>query len=301
MNIFTLDVKLNEPCTLALGYFDGVHLGHQMVIELAVKKAKEKGVKCGVFTFTDKERLCRKKAERGEIYTRERCLEYLEDLGVDFVIMPDFKEFCSLAPNEFVNLICGRYGARALFCGEDYKFGKQALGNTDMLSKLAKKEGAEVFVCKKVSENGVLVSSTAICAALKEGNIELANALLGRPFSIKSEVVGGKHIGKKHLYPTVNQHFDKDSVPVKNAVYASRASFNGKTYPAVTNIGFCPTVQSKKEEPVAETYIIDENAELYGSIIEVELLRHLRDEKKFDSIEALKEQISVDIEAARRQ
>jgi len=175
-----IDVKINTPCALALGYFDGVHLGHQSVINAAVKKAKSDGIKSAVFTFTDKKRLCKKKAERGEVYTREKSVQEIRKLGVDFIFMPDFESFCGLSPSEFVELLCKNLCVKAFFCGEDYRFGKNAKGNVETLKKEAENFGAELYVLKKQIVENIEVSSTAVAAALKKGNVCLAKKLLGR-------------------------------------------------------------------------------------------------------------------------
>jgi len=299
MDLFALDVNIQTPCTIALGYFDGVHLGHRAVIERAVSEAKKRGCRSAVFSFVDKEKKCSKKAARGEIFDRERCCEIIKELGVDFVIMPDFSEFCELSPQQFVSLLCKKLCAVALYCGEDYRFGKNAEGNVQMLASISKEVGIELFVTEKVMLDGAPVSSTRICEALRNGKPELAEKLLGRPYSLKAQVVNGKHIGSAQLYPTVNQRFGEDSVIPKNGVYVSRVKYAGEILPAVTNIGVCPTVQSGQTIPVAETYIIDKQIQLYGKTVEVELKHFLRQEKKFESVEALKAQISADIEAAK--
>ena len=212
--------------------------------------------------------------------------------------MPDFSQICSLSPNEFVELLKEKYCASALFCGEDYRFGNNAEGNAEILKELCKQNDITLFVEKKVNFLGKDISSSRIIEVLLEGNVSLAQKLLGRPYSFKSEVIGGKHIGSKQLYPTINQAFSGESVKLKNGVYASRASVDGKKYNAVTNIGICPTVKDISEA-VAETHILDKNIELYGKTVEVELIEFLREEKKFESVEHLKAQISADIKKAK--
>ena len=290
--------NITEPTVIALGYFDGVHLGHKEVIEAAVKEAKKRNIKSAVFTFTDDKRVS-KKALRGVLYSADMRRELISRLGVDLVFMPDFSQFCSLSPKEFVELLSKKYFAVALVCGEDYKFGKMAQGDIKMLKSLACDLGIEVFVQKKVEYLGQEVSSSRICKALEDGKISLANKLLGRNYSFKSEVVSGKHIGSKSLFPTINQKLFDSSVKVKNGVYSSKVLIDGERLTAVTNIGVCPTVQNT-DEVVSETYIIDKDISLYGKSVEVELIEFLRDEKKFNSIKELKEQISMDVEAAKK-
>ena len=300
MIYYEIENKTKEACTLALGYFDGVHIGHEKVINAALKCAREKKIECAVFTFTDKKRLCKKKSERGEVYIRERSVEKIKNMGVDFLIMPDFEDFCALSPSEFVSILCKNFGVKAFFCGEDYRFGKNAAGNVETLKKEAEKYGAEVCAVVKVQLDGEEVSSTSVTQAIKDGNMPLVKKYLLRNYSIKGTVVGGKHIGKKRLYPTINLPFEKQSVVPKNGVYASRVRVEGECFLAVTNVGHSPTVDGGTENVVCESYIIDKALDLYDKEVEVEFIKFIRDEIKFDSIEALKNQIDADIMAAKK-
>ena len=297
MNVFSLDKKINEPTAIALGYFDGVHLGHRRVIESAVKFAEENRIKSAAFTFGDQKGGSKKSAS-GALYLERHRVELLKELGADFVIMPDFSDFCGLSPSEFVLLLKEKFGARALFCGEDYRFGKGAEGNVDTLKVLCAENDMELFVLPKVTIFGGKISSSRIKEALKCGDIALANKMLGRAYSFKSRVESGEHIGSKRLYPTINQSFYEGSAEVKNGVYASRVIVDGRVYNAVTNIGTCPSVKAL-EKAVSETYIMDKTLNLYGKSVEVELIDFIREEKRFESIESLKEQIEKDIERAK--
>ena len=297
MNVFSLDKSINEPTAIALGYFDGVHLGHRRVIESAVEYARENKIKTAVFTFGDLKGNSKKSAS-GALYSEEHRVCLLKELGADFVIMPDFSDFAPLSPSEFVLLLKERFGARALFCGEDYRFGKGASGNADTLRELCEQNSIHLSVLPKVTMLGGEISSSRIKSALLNGDASLANKLLGRAYSLKSKVESGEHIGSKRLYPTINQSFSQNSAKIKNGVYASRAIVGGQKYIAVTNIGTCPSVKNL-ETAVSETYIIDKSISLYGESVEVELLEFIREEKRFESIESLREQIKKDIEKAR--
>lgn len=288
-----------KPCALALGYFDGVHIGHQSVIKACIENAKENNIKSAVFTFTDKEKLS-KKSMRCELYTRENSVKRLKNLGIDFIVMPDFKEICFLSPSEFVKTLCENFSVKSFFCGVDYRFGKNAAGDVDVLKSEAKKYGAEVFAIEKTVVDGIEVSSTAVNKAVSEGNMSLAKKLLGREYSIEGIVVGGKHIGKKRLYPTINLEFSKDSIVPKNAVYVSCVRIDGEKHLAVTNVGFCPTVDGGVERAVCESYIIDKEFDLYGKKVEIEFIEFIREETKFESLDDLKNQIKADILSAKK-
>lgn len=298
MKIFSLENKSEDAAVFALGFFDGVHLGHRAVIEKAAAEAKARGALSAVFTFTD-DKAFGKKALAGEIYSAKRRCELFEEMGIDLVVMPDFSDFSSLSPEQFVDILISRFNAQGFVCGNDFRFGKNAVGTVQLLKEISKERAVDVFVMDEVLCEGESVSSTKIREALKGGDIKTANRLLGRAYSISAEVVGGKHLGTKKLYPTINQPFSEGSALLKFGVYASRVSFNGKTMPSVTNIGVCPTVGGQSE-PNFETYIIDADVDLYGKTVTVELYDFIREEKKFHDIKALKAQIEADIEAARK-
>ena len=293
MKILNLKDKNKMPCALALGYFDGVHLGHRQVIEKAVSTAREKGLVSAVFTFSGK-----LKRGEGNIYDMKMRQKLIADLGVDFLLAPDFNNFCNLSPKEFFKTLTENFSVDVFCCGSDFRFGNRASGTTETLKELCDEFNKTLIVAEDISVNGEIVSSTSIRAALKNGDIKKANLLLGKPYTISSMVEGGKHIGSQMLYPTVNQYYKEDCIVPKFGVYASSLVLDGKKYPAITNIGICPTVKTE-EKPVAETYIIDKNINLYGEEISVSLFEFIRGEKKFNDVSELKKQITSDIEKVK--
>lgn len=294
MKILSLKSENKMPCALALGYFDGVHSGHRQVIEKAVSTAREKGQVCAVFTFSGK----LKKGE-GNIYDMKTREKLIADLGVDFLLSADFNEFCTLSPQDFFKTLTENFSAEVFCCGSDFRFGKNAIGTVKTLKELCDEFNKTLIVADDVTLNDEIVSSTAIRSALKQGDIKKANLLLGAPYTISSKVESGKHIGSEFLYPTVNQYYKEECIVPKFGVYASYVTLGGKKYPAITNIGICPTVKTG-EKPVAETYIIDKNINLYGEEISVSLFEFIRSEKKFEDVLSLKEQISSDIEKVKK-
>ncbi len=296
MKRFTLQNENTKPCVMALGFFDGVHLGHCAVIEKAVEKAQECGISSAVFTFTADKNIINK-TKNGEIYDIEKRLSLIEEIGVDFALVPDFSDFRGLSPRDFVLKLTNQFSASAFTCGADFRFGEHASGDVKLLKALGEELGFEVFVVDAVDIGGERVSSSAIREALSQGNLDKAATMLGRPFEIEGEVISGEHIGSKRLYPTINLALPQNFA-LKRGVYASRASVDGIDMPAVTNIGVCPTVK-KDASLVAETYILDTTLDLYGKKVRISLNKFLRDEIKFQSEEKLKEQISRDIENAK--
>lgn len=287
-----------QPCVMALGYFDGVHLGHRAVIEAAVLQAHRLGCGTAVFTFTDKAGACMQKSAAGRIYRDETRQRLLESLGVDFLLMPDFGEVSKLLPEQFVSELTGRFAVRAVTAGSDFRFGRDKSGDFSTLRSLAAQAGIDAFEVPQVCLDGAPVSSTRIRQALIAGDMEGAARLLGRPYCIDGPVVGGKHLGTRELFPTANQHFLPGQLIPRCGVYAARAVLAGRSFAAVTNIGTCPTV-SEENTVSAETYLLGEQFSLYGQPLTVELLHYLRPEQKFASIEALRAQIETDISAAK--
>lgn len=298
MKIFSLENKSDAKSVIALGYFDGVHLGHRAVLKKATEQAKKLGVLSAVFSFTDNKKEG-KKSQLGKIYSTQRKCELLSELGFDFVIMPDFSAFSSLSPERFVEILSDNFSACAFVCGKDFRFGKGAVGDTALLKELAAIRGIETYVVEDVILDGENVSSTRIRNALSEGDIKTANKLLGREYSIRAEVAHGKNIGSKVLYPTINQPFEDGGALLKFGVYASKTIYDGKEMPSVTNIGVCPTFLDERK-PTSETYIIGADVNLYGKSVEVKLLDFLREERQFESPEALKIQIEKDIKAVKK-
>ena len=201
-----------------------------------------------------------------------------------------------MASEDFVKkILVDEFGAEHISCGYNYRFGKGASGTPQLLTELGTKMGFSADVVDCIKKHGESVSSSRIRLLLQDGNIELANELLGRNFSLSGAVVEGKHLGKSLGYPTANIYPDKSLAKPKRGVYKTIVTTPFGTFPAITNVGLNPTVGG--EEYHLETYIPDFSADLYQSEIKVEFISFLRDEMKFDNIDKLKEQIKKDIEA----
>lgn len=269
---------------VALGAFDGLHIGHRAVIRAAV----ESGCTPVVFTFRDNpaEHLagrCR------YLTTEDERLRIFEAWGVEYVVMPDFADVAAWPAERFLNLLRFGLHAQALFCGADFRFGKFAAGDTAMLARSCAQRGAELHVVDTVCYQGETVSATRIRSAIERGEMEDAAAMLGRPFGFCFEVVHGNHIGHKIGTPTINQHFPAQFILPRFGVYASAVHINGKVFHGVTNVGVKPTVGS--DRALSETWIPGFSGDLYGRTLRLELLGFIRDEKKFSGLDALKEEI----------
>lgn len=286
---------ITERSAVALGFFDGVHIAHQKIIEAAVSYAKEKSLSPLALTFEKAPFEVLSSSSPGYITTNEEKERLIKNSGAKTLFLKTDSSFLSMEPEKFIlDVLLKEYNMLYAVCGYNYTFGKSGKGNTDMLLSYGKKYGFEVNVIDKVTINGDSVSSSRIRELLNEGKIKEANLLLGRNFSVTGMVSEGKHLGRELGFPTANVFFEKNCVRLKNGVYKTRVFFDGKYFDAITNVGTNPTVGG--ENLRTETFIPSFNENLYGKKIILEFLDFLRSEKKFDSIESLKTQIKKDLE-----
>lgn len=291
------DLRQVRPTAVALGLFDGLHLGHQRVIGDAVEAAKGDGLHPCVFTFTTTATgVPRAKTHQGRLSTDRVREQYLERLGVAVLVRPGFDTIRDLPPREFVReILAEKLGARYVSCGVNFHFGKGAAGDACLLTELCRPLGIQVSALPLVELEGGPVSSSRIRGLIGTGEIPLANRLLGRPFAIDFEVVYGRQLGRTIDAPTINQPFPHDFVTPRYGVYATATWVEGRCYPSVTNVGVKPTVGS--DAVLSETYIHSFSGDLYGRRIVVEFLEFVRPERKFDSIPELRVQIKRDADA----
>lgn len=279
---------------LALGTFDGFHIGHKRVIENAIaSNGKPK-----VLLFNEHPQKVLKKKSPGELITETDKIKLLEAWGVEPVIL-NFGDIMSLTYEEFFyEIIVKKIGASVLSCGFNYHFGSKALGNTENLKALCEKENIELLVSEPVEYMGEPVSSTRIRNAIRNGNIEDANNMLGREFSYDFLVVHGDARGRTIDSPTINQFFTEDFIIPQYGVYASYSVIDGKKYPSVTNVGVRPTIEGLSKER-SETNIVGFTGDLYDKNISVHLLKKIREEMKFNNLDELKNQIAKDREVSK--
>lgn len=293
------DFKTEYRCVVALGCFDGVHLGHRAVIERAALTAREIGAHSAVFSFSSSPKNFFKANSAPMITDFEERSELISKLGIDiFVCYPFDAETANMLPSEFFeDILVSRLGAIHIVCGFNYTFGKGGKGNIDTLRALCSEHGIGFTPLPPVEIDGATVSSSVIRSALEAGDIEKAERFLGRPYKITSAVLNGQHLARRLGFPTVNQVLSSDVILPKNGVYLSRVTACGKKYFGITNIGTRPTVESGLL--CAETHIFDFDRDVYGETISVEPLRYMRSEVRFSSIDALSEKVAEDITAAK--
>lgn len=289
-----------QPCgrgAVALGFFDGLHIGHAAVVSRTLSYQQEGLCPC-VFTFTMDGGHPAAKSTANALTTERQKEQLLENWGVRLVLCPDFSEFHAMEPESFVDeILVRRLNANAACCGEDFRFGKKAAGDVGQLAALCQARGIRLDVVPPVTFEGERVSSTRIRHLLGEGRVADANRMLGRAFGYDFTVVRGKQLGRKLDSPTINQRLSDGFVPLRHGVYASVSFAGGAWHPSVTNIGLRPTVEDTTAVN-SETYICGFSGDLYGARVEVRLLAFLRPEQRFPSVEALRARIHADAEAS---
>ncbi len=294
-------MERTDKRAIALGFFDGVHLGHQALLRRAVERSAEEGLTPAVFTFDRSPRefvtglpfpLLTTAAER------RRTVERLFP-GMETLIVPFDRAMMTMPWEDFVALLREEYRAGWLVAGHDFRFGHKNAGTAPLLREKAAALGMGCDIIPAVRLDGVTVSSTHIRALLEQGEAEEAARFLGRPFAIAGPVRHGKRLGSSRLgRPTVNLIPDPRQLVPAFGVYAARVTVDGAVRPAVTNVGVRPTVDTDGSVTV-ESHLLESAGELYGADCQVEFLKMLRPERRFGSLEDLREQIGRDASAAR--
>ncbi len=287
-----------KPTAFALGYFDGVHLGHKSVLD-KVLEYKEKGYTAGAFTFS-LDYNTKRKSSSEMIQSVEDRLYFMKKLGIEKAFCPDFSQFMELSPEEFIlGYIVKAFNVKALCCGEDFHFGKNATGGVALLSKLCKEANIELTIIPQLKLQGEAISSTRIKSAIATGQMDIISSLLGRPFSIFAPIVHGKKLGRELGFPTANQVYPVNITQPKFGVYATVVTLeDGRRFAGATNVGVKPTVEG--DEVLAETYIVDFTGNLYDNYVKIEFVKFLRPEEKFSSLEELTSAIKENAEQAYR-
>ena len=310
-------------CVVALGFFDGVHLGHRMIIDTARREAEISGGSVAVWTISQ-ESGNHKTGKLALTDGMER-LSLLRDAGAQYAAVSDFADIRGMTGEEFVSLILkDALDVANVVCGYNYRFGKGATCGVSDLREMCYARGIEVTVADAVKDSeGCAVSSTRIRSMISAGEVEAGGLLLGRPYGFTSKVIRGKRLGRKLGFPTANQLVPEGRLTPKVGVYAVSAEFyeNGKleVFPGAANIGYCPTLTAEMLADagidkntvgkggaagdgyaVCETYIVGYDGDLYGKEVKISFLRRLRGEVHFESIDSLKEQIGCDAGEASR-
>jgi len=293
--------QLPGPLFLAIGVFDGVHLGHQAVIRTSAKHATEAGGTAVVVTFDPHPAKVLRPKEAPHLLTAtQHKIALIRQLAVAHLLVVHFdKQFAATLPEEFVQQLV-RYAnpLREICVGHEWSFGKNRAGNLALLKRLGARENFNVVGIKPVTVNATVVSSTAIRRAIEEGDFRKAAAMLGREYTILGTVKAGEQLGRKLGFPTANLSAHSEQFP-PNGVYVAEAELDGVTYRGVANLGYRPTVATTAPERLLELHLFDLDREIYGEDVEVRFVRFLRPEKKFESLDALAAQIADDVKQGR--
>ena len=290
-----------ERTVIALGFFDGVHIGHGALLRKTVERARELNATSAAFTFdrAPKEFVTGVTVPLLTGVAERRAL-IRELYGIARTIVAPFDNAMMTMPwRSFLELLVSRHGAVHLVAGHDYRFGYKNEGTPDILRAWCAEHGLGCDIIPKVEFHGVTVSSTHIRALVEAGDMAGAAAFLGHPYTVIGTVKHGKHLGTEELFPTVNLMPEPWRVLPRFGVYAVRVMLDdGTVYPGVTNVGIRPTIVDDNRVTI-ETNLIDFDGDLYGKELKIEFLRYLRGEKKFSSMAELHAQIARDIDAAR--
>lgn len=292
----TIEFQIEERSAIAIGKFDGIHLGHRKLLEHILDQ-KKNGLLATVFTF-DMSAATFFGGDVQELSTREEKRRIFEEMGIDILIeFPLNRETAATEPEEFIRrYLVSQMKAAYICAGKDLSFGKKGAGNYEMLESFAKEYAYQVEIIDKVKYNGRDVSSTLVRQAVREGDMESVTAMLGMAYRVNGIVVHGNELGRTIGMPTANIIPPETKLLPPFGVYYSQTEYDGKRYRSISNIGCKPTV-SEKQSVGVETYLYDFDGDLYSRPIQVELLAFRRPEMKFDDFNQLKNQMHEDLRA----
>ena len=294
-----LDYTIEEETVITLGKFDGLHRGHELLMENLFAKSRQYGYKTMVFTFDIPPRRQVKDEDARVLTTNGEKRYIFEKTGVDYLFeCPFTPEIMCMEPEDFIAWIVRAFHVRCVVVGKDFHFGHNRRGDYHVLQACADTYGYEVVVLEKIQEDGRDISSSFVREEIMKGNIEKANHLLGYEFFVQNTVVHGRRLGHTIGIPTINMEFEKQKLLPPNGVYISRVLVDEKAYLGVTNVGCKPTVSDSGKVGV-ETHIVAYSGDLYSQTLTVQFLHFIRPEMKFASVEELKAQMEQDIMFAK--
>lgn len=296
----TLDFKIDAPTVITLGKFDGLHRGHELLMDRLLAIREQKGLRAVVFTFDIPPKAKVADGMVKQLTTNEEKLHIFEQTGIDYLIECPFTDKVrSMDPVSFIKWITNALNVRYIVVGEDFHFGYRRAGNYRVLKENEKAFGYQTLVMQKMQEDGRDISSTFIREELTAGHLQKANQLLGYEFFVRNTVVHGRQLGRTIGIPTINMCIAPDKLLPPYGVYVTRTVIGENCYMSVSNVGCKPTIEG--ENPIGvETYILDFCRELYGQTVRIDFLEFVRPEQKFASIDALQAQMRKDIAVSRK-
>ncbi len=285
----------NTPSAVAVGAFDGVHRGHQLLLRTAVKYAKEHGCVPAAVTFDPLPlEFLTKQSTDQRILLPDEQLAMIKAQGIERVVVLPFNDaLMNTTPEEFVSVMAEKLRPRCLFMGTDFTLGRGRSGTPEVLAELGKRYGFDVEVLDKFECDGDVVSATRIRGLLREGKVEEAERLLGYPYFFSGVVEHGEARGRTLGFPTLNIRIPEEKIHLPHGVYAAYSTVDGVRYPAVADVGIRPTF-GDLTSAIAEVHLLHTDGDFYDKTVKTEFIAHLRAEQRFDSIDALVAQIRKD-------
>jgi len=296
----TLDFQVKEPTAVTLGKFDGLHRGHDLLMQTVLDFSKRHGLASVAFTFDIPPRNKVEEIVANVLTTNDEKQYIFEKRGIDYLIeCPFTTEVMSMEPKDFIGWIAKALRMKYVVVGDDFRFGHKRAGDYHTLQKYEDEYGYKTIVIDKLKDSNRDISSTYVREKIADGNIKKANELLGYKYFIKSEILHGRKLGRTIGVPTINMILPPHKLLPPNGVYVTEVLVDGKTYMGVTNIGCKPTVSDEQIIGV-ETYIDDFDKDVYGEKIVVSFIQFIRPEQKFNTLEELRTQMQSDIQVSRK-
>ena len=294
----TTDFLIEEPTVISLGKFDGIHRGHELLLEQLLKKKKE-GLATVIFTFDIPPKKKLEEEDVKVLTTNEEKMHMFDTFGIDYLIeCPFTQEVMSMEPEDFIRMLVSKLSVKCIVAGEDFCFGHNRRGNYKMLQRYAELLSYEAIILPKMKEDARDISSTYVREEIAAGRIEKANKLLGYSYFVSGIVEHGNRLGRTIGFPTINIIPPANKLLPDFGVYITKVTIDGESYQGVTNVGCKPTIEGKNPIGI-ETYILDFNQDVYGKNACVTFLKKIRNECKFPNIEALSEQMRIDVNKAK--
>ena len=295
-------INIDEKLCLTIGNFDGIHKGHREIIKNLIQQTKTSNLKSAILSFTPHPKIYFNKQKNFMINSQSKKKEILNDLGLDYLIDLHFNDkFTQLSHNEFEDkILLEKLNSNRILIGKDFQYGNQRKGNIETLKIFCEKNKIELEEISLIlnDHNSNKISSSAIRENLKSGKFELANKDLERNFSVAGKVIKGDQRGRTIGFPTANLEYPLNTITIPYGVYAVETIIEGNTYFGIVNFGIRPTFN--KDKPIVEVYLFDFDNDIYDKDIEILFHKQIRQEKKFNDIKELLNQINIDIAEAKK-
>lgn len=294
----TTEIFIKEPTVISLGKFDGIHRGHELLLEQLMKKKRE-GYVTVIFTFNIPPKKVVESKDVKVLTTNEEKMHMFDSIGIDYLIeCPFTPKMMNMEPETFIEMLVKNLSVKCIVAGDDFCFGKNRRGNYQMLQEYAKKLSYEAIILPKMKEDKRDISSTFVREEIAAGRIEMANKLLGYPYFVSGQVKHGKRIGRTIGFPTINLIPPENKLLPAFGVYITKVTIDGIVYHGITNVGCKPTIDGNNPVGI-ETHIFDFGQDVYGKIVSVTFIKKIREEYKFPDLESLLKQIRLDVSEAR--